>query len=135
MLNKVILMGRLTADTELRMTPSGVEVVTFAIAVDRKFAKPGEQKKADFINCVAWRETAKFIHMHFGKGKMINVCGTLQTRTWDDAQGQKRYATEVIVDEVNFCGDGAKKDPLNDVVEAVNNMGFAPVDSDEDLPF
>lgn len=134
MLNKVILMGRLTKDTELKMTPSGVEVVSFTVAVDRKHAPQGE-KKADFINCVAWRNAAKFIHTHFNKGKMINVCGNLQTREWEDSNGQRRYATEVIVEEANFCGDGKATDPLNDVVNAVNNMsGFTPV-IDDDVPF
>lgn len=134
MLNKVILMGRLTKDTELKMTPSGVEVVSFTIAVDRKHTPQGE-KKADFISCVAWRNAAKFIHIHFRKGKMINVCGNLQTREWEDSNGQRRYATEVIVEEANFCGDGKQADPLNDVVNAVNNMsGFTPV-IDDDVPF
>ena len=141
MLNKVILMGRLTADPELRMTPNNVEIITFTIAVDRRYNK-GQQKQADFITCVAWRETAKFIHTHFNKGKMINVCGSLQTRAWDDTQGNKRYATEVVVDEVNFCGDRTNtqnNDPSNDVINVVNNLKnseFTPVDDvDGDLPF
>lgn len=135
MLNKVILMGRLTRNPELKYTPSNVAVCSFSIAIDRRYAKPGEQRETDFINIVAWRNTAEFISKYFTKGQMINVCGSLQTREWNDAQGQKRYATEVIVDEVNFCGDGAKKDPLDDVVSAVANMGFTPVANDDDLPF
>lgn len=145
MLNKVILMGRLTADPEIRMSQSGKEVMSFTIAVDRNYTKPGEQRKADFITCVAWRETAKFIHTHFNKGKLINVCGSLQVRTWDDTQGNKRYSTEVVVDEVNFCGDnrnnGTQNDPLNDVVNTMGGtqyppQGFTPVeDLDSDLPF
>lgn len=137
MLNKVILMGRLTADPEIRMSQSGKEVMSFTIAVNRRFNKD----ETDFINCVAWRETAKFIHTHFSKGQMINVCGSLQVRTWDDAQGNKRYTTEVIIDEVNFCGDKPQqKDPLNDVVNAIGGtqyppQGFTPVEDDSDLPF
>ena len=105
MLNKVILMGRLTRDPELKYTPSNVAVCSFSIAVDRRYARPGEQRQADFINIVTWRNTAEFVSKYFTKGQMINVCGSLQTRTWDDAQGVKRYATEVVADEVNFCGD------------------------------
>lgn len=139
MLNKVILMGRLTADPELRMTPNNVEVTSFTIAVDRRYNK-GQEKHTDFITCIAWRETAKFIHTHFNKGKMINVCGELQTRTWDDTQGVKRYATEVNVTEVNFCGDKTNNAPLNDVVNAIGGtqfppQGFTPIEDDSDLPF
>lgn len=137
MLNKVLLIGRMTKDPDLKFTPSNVAVVAFTIAVGRKYAKPGEERKADFINCVAWRGTAEFIAKHFTKGQMINVVGELQVRSWDDTQGVKRYATEVIVDEVNFCGE--KKDPLNDVVSEIGGtqyQGFAPVEElDEDLPF
>ena len=140
MLNKVILMGRLTADPEIRMSQSGKEVMSFTIAVNRRFNKD----ETDFINCVAWRETAKHIHSYFSKGQLINICGSLQVRTWDDAQGNKRYTTEVIVDEVNFCGDGNRNnghDPMNDVVNAMGGtqyppQGFAPVEGDDgDLPF
>ena len=102
MLNKVILMGRLTRDPELKYTPSNVAVCSFSIAVDRRYARPGEQRQADFINIVAWRNTAEFVSKYFVKGQLINVCGSLQTRTWDDAQGVKRYATEVVADEVEF---------------------------------
>lgn len=137
MLNKVILMGRLTADPEIRMSQSGKEVMSFTIAVNRRF----NRDETDFINCVAWRETAKHIHSYFSKGQLINICGSLQVRTWDDAQGNKRYTTEVIADEVNFCGDKPQqKDPLNDVVNTMGGtqfppQGFTPVDDDSDLPF
>ena len=144
MLNKVILMGRLTRDPELKYTPSNVAVCSFSIAVDRRYARPGEQRQADFINIVAWRNTAEFVSKYFVKGQMINVCGSLQTRTWDDAQGVKRYATEVIADEVNFCGDNrnggaAPQDGGQTFSQAVDTnpmgSGFAPVDTDDDLPF
>lgn len=143
MLNKVILMGRLTADPELKYTPSNVAVCSFTIAVDRSYVKPGEQRKTDFINIVAWRNTAEFVSRYFVKGQLINVCGLLQTRSWDDAQGNKRFATEVIAEEVNFCGDNRnnQKDPLNEVVNAMGGtqyppQGFAPAEpTDDDLPF
>ena len=143
MLNKVILMGRLTADPELKYTPSNVAVCSFTIAVDRRYTKPGEQRQTDFINIVTWRNTAEFVSKYFVKGQMINVCGSLQTRTWDDAQCNKRYTTEVVADEVNFCGDNRNNqhDPMNDVVNAIGGtqyppQGFTPAeDIDSDLPF
>lgn len=141
MLNKVILMGRLTRDPELKYTTANVPVCSFSIAVDRRFVKQGEQRQADFINIVTWRNTAEFIAKYFVKGQMINVCGSLQTRQWDDAQGVKHYATEVIADEVNFCGDnksgsGASGGSAPQYSAPQNhNEGFAPVDTDDDLPF
>ena len=139
MLNKVILMGRLTADPEIRMSQSNKEVMSFSIAVNRRF----KRDETDFINCVAWEKTAKFIHTYFRKGQLINVCGSLQTRTWDDAHGNKRYSTEVIVNEVNFCGESqqngtTQNDPLNDVVNAIGGtqfpQQFTPVEDDGNLP-
>lgn len=144
MLNKVILMGRLTRDPELKYTPSNVAVCSFSIAVERRYARPGEQRQADFINIVAWRNTAEFVSKYFVKGQMINVCGSLQTRTWDDAQGVKRYATEVIADEVNFCGDNRNGSSQIDSMDqgfAANTQqepaigGFTPVETDDELPF
>ncbi len=144
MLNKVILMGRLTRDPELKYTPSNVAVCSFSIAVDRRYARPGEQRQADFINIVSWRNTAEFVSKYFVKGQLINVCGSLQTRTWDDAQGVKHYATEVVADEVNFCGDNRNSSsPQGDMNQgfAANTQqspmssGFSPMDTDDDLPF
>lgn len=103
MLNKVILMGRFTRDPELRSTPQGVSTCSFSLAVGRNFARDGEERKADFINCVAWRQTAEFISKYFKKGNMIALEGSIQTRTWDDQDGKKRYATEVIVSDVYFA--------------------------------
>ena len=109
--------------------------------------RPGEQRQADFINIVAWRNTAEFVSKYFVKGQMINVCGSLQTRTWDDAQGVKRYATEVVADEVNFCGDnrngsapqedsmGMDQGFVANTQQAPVSNGFTPVDTDDDLPF
>lgn len=99
--NKVILIGNLTSDVELKQSTSGVSVCSFSIAVNRKMAKNGE---CDFINIVAWRQTAEFVSKYFTKGKPILVCGQLQTRSWTDNQGQKRYATEVVAEEVSFVG-------------------------------
>ena len=142
MLNKVLLMGRMVRDPELKYTGTNVPVCSFSIAVERNFAKPGEQRQADFINIVTWRNTAEFVSKYFVKGQMINVCGSLQTRTWDDAQGVKHYATEVMADEINFCGDkspggaaaGGGNYPQNNAPHSPND-GFAPVDTDDDLPF
>ncbi len=143
MLNKVILMGRLTRDPELKYTPSNVAVCSFSIAVDRRYARPGEQRQADFINIVTWRNTAEFVSKYFVKGQLINICGSLQTRTWDDAQGVKHYATEVVADEVNFCGDNRSGNaPQGDANQGFANTqqppassGFTPMDTDDDLPF
>lgn len=100
--NKVILMGRLTATPELKQTGGGSSVASFTIAVDRKYNK-GEEKQADFISIVAWRQTAEFICKYFDKGSAILIEGELQTRSWTDQQGNKRYATEVVAHEVTFC--------------------------------
>lgn len=91
-MNKAILVGRLTADPELKATTSGVSVCSFSVAVNRRFARAGEERKADFINCVAWRQTAEFICNYFAKGRMIGLVGSIQTRDWTDNEGRKRYA-------------------------------------------
>ncbi len=102
-MNKVILMGRLTRDPEYSQTPSGVTMARFSIAVNRRFAKEGQQQ-ADFINCTAWRQQAEFICKYFKKGSMIAVVGSIQTRSWDGQDGKKQYATDVVVDEAYFTG-------------------------------
>lgn len=106
-MNRVVLMGRLTKDPELRYTPQGTAVVRFTIAVNRRFAKEGQQQ-ADFISRVAWRQTAEFICKYFRKGSMIAVVGSIQTRSWDGQDGKRQYATEVLVDEVYFTGSKAE---------------------------
>jgi single-strand DNA-binding protein len=106
-MNRVILMGRLTADPELRTTPQGTSVSRFTIAVDRRFAKE-EQQQADFITCVAWRQTAEFVCSHFHKGKMIAVEGQIQSRSWDGEDGKRQYATEVNVENAYFTGDAPR---------------------------
>lgn len=101
-LNKVILGGRITHDLELKATQSGLSVCTFTIAVNRKTSSANGDKQVDFINCVAWRQTAEFICKYFRKGSSICIVGNIQTRSYDDRNGQKRVATEIIVDEANF---------------------------------
>ena len=110
MLNKAILMGRLTKDPELKYTPSNVAVTTFTLAVDRNFARQGEQRQTDFINIVAWRQTAEFVSKYFTKGQLVAVSGSIQTRTWDDNEGKRHYVTEVVADDVYFAE--SKRDSL-----------------------
>lgn len=100
--NKVILIGHLTADPELKQTTSGLPVTSFSIGVNRRFTKQGEQPQTDFINIVCWRQTAEFVARYFTKGKPILICGSLQTRSWVDKDGNKRYTTEVVADEATF---------------------------------
>lgn len=105
MLNRVILMGRLVSDPELKTTPSGVSVTTFRIAVDRSYVKQGEERKADFFDIVCWRSTAEFVCRYFGKGAMIAVEGQLQSRTYQAKDGSNRYVVEVVADNVSFTGE------------------------------
>lgn len=107
-MNKVILMGRLTRDVEMRQTPNGVSLARFSIAVNRRFAGKDAQQQADFINCVAWRQTGEFIARYFRKGSMIAVVGSLQSRSWDGQDGKRQYSTEVQVDEAYFTGSRAE---------------------------
>ena len=107
MLNRVILMGRLTADPELKKTNSDISVTSFSLAVDRNYGK-GADRQTDFINCVAWRQTGEFIARYFQKGSMIAVVGSIQSRNWDGNDGKKQYATEVVVDEAYFTGSRAE---------------------------
>ena len=105
-LNKVVLAGRVTADIELKQTPSGVSVVSFSIAVNRRYVSKSNdaqaQPQADFINVTAWRTTAEFISKYFHKGSAICITGSIQTRKWQDQQGNNRYSTEVVADEAMF---------------------------------
>lgn len=105
MLNRVILMGRLVADPELKTTASGVSVTSFRIAVDRNYVKSGEERKADFIDIVCWRQQAEFVCRYFGKGSLIAVEGQLQTRTYQAKDGTNRYVVEVVADNVSFTGE------------------------------
>ena len=110
MLNHIVIMGRLTRDPELRRTGSGVAVTSFTLAVDRDFSgKDGGEKEADFIDCVAWRQTGEFVSKYFTKGRMAVVSGRLQIRTWNDKDGNKRRKAEVVADNVYF-GDSKRED-------------------------
>ena len=138
MINNVVLMGRLVATPELRSTGTGISVVSFTIAVDRSYAKQGEQRQADFIDCVAWRSTAEFITKYFQKGSMIALAGSIQTRNYEDKNGNKRKAFEVVVDNASFCGgkseSGNQSAPA--AVKASNpDIDFDEIEDDDDLPF
>lgn len=140
-MNKVILMGRLTRDPEMKQTPTGLSVARLTIAVNRRFAKDGQQN-ADFIGCVAWRQTAEFICKYFRKGSMIAVVGNIQMRSWDGQDGKKQYATDIVIDEAYFTGDkpqssGAASSGLPDA-DVFRQAGFsqAAADFDDgDVPF
>lgn len=134
-MNRVILMGRLTADPELRTTPQGTSVTRFTIAVDRRFAKEGQQQ-ADFITCVAWRQTAEFVCRHFGKGRMIAVEGQLQSRSWDGEDGKRQYATEVNVENAYFTGEKATEVSANNAPIADTQWAdLGTIDDESDLPY
>ena len=125
-MNHVVLMGRLVKDPELRHTQSGLPVVSFRIAVDRRFSpKEGGERQADFIDIVAWRGTAEFVQKFFTKGRMIAVQGHLQVREWQDKDGNKRWATEVVAENVHFTGEKREG--------GGSGGGYAPF-SDKDAP-
>lgn len=111
MLNIVALIGRLVYDPELKTTPNGVNVCSFRIAVDRSFTRKGEERKADFIDVTAWRQTAEFVSKYFQKGSMISVQGRLETRQYQDKNGNNRTATEVIAAKADFCGPKSAENP------------------------
>lgn len=133
--NKVILIGNMTANPELKQSTSGVSVCSFNIAVNRKYNKDGKNE-VDFITIVAWRSQAEFVSKYFTKGKPILVCGQLQTRTWTDNNGQKRYATEVVADEVSFVGSNEdQKKPSPNVPYVPGEYKMEEVPTDDSLPF
>ena len=149
-LNKVVLCGRLTADPELKQTQNGVPVVTFTLAVNRRFqsrtADAGQAQQADFITLVAWRQTADFISKFFKKGSALCVTGSIQSRSWQDQQGQRRYATEVVVDEAMFVdsrnesGNGAYTPDAYGAAPSFSSPAaaapnFEELKADDDLPF
>jgi len=161
MINRVVLMGRLTADPELKTTSTGFSVTSFSIAVDRSYVKQGEERKTDFINIVAWRNTAEFVCRFFPKGSLIAVEGQLQSRTYQAKDGTNRYVVEVIADNVSFTGErrdqgntyaqqqqhpsGNYNPAANDYVQAPSvpepsysngsNNDFVEMPLDDDLPF
>ena len=144
MINKAILMGRLTRDPELRHTGSGTPVCSFSIAIDNGY---GDNRSTDFINCVAWNKTAEFVEKYFTKGRMIIVIGRIQTRTWEGQDGKKNYVTEVVASEVSFgeskrnSDDGASFSPASNVASAsvpempASEDDFITLETNDDLPF
>lgn len=107
MYNRVILMGRLTADPELRTTQSGISMCRFSIAVDWRYTKHGEDKQTDFFNVTCWRQTAEFVCKYFSKGRLIHIEGSIHNDNYTDQHGVKHYSVSVMVDSVSFCGDKA----------------------------
>lgn len=132
MINKVILMGRLTREPELRHLETDKSVCGFTIAIDNGY---GDNKRTDFVNCVAWNKTAEFISKYFAKGKMIIVIGRVTSRSWETQDGHKRYVTEVIANEVNF-GETKAARQTGTQQSMQDDNGFIPLDeNDDDLPF
>ena len=144
MINSSVIMGRLTYEPELRTTPSGLSVMRFQIACERSFTPKGEERKTDFIDVVAWRQTAEFISRYFHKGDMIAVQGSIQTENYTDRDGNKRKSVEVVASNVSFCGSKTESNtaagpiPNNDpsIVNPATYEDFEEiVDDDDDLPF
>lgn len=143
-MNKVILIGRLTKDVELKITPNQTQFCGFTIAVDRRFKDANGQRQADFISCLAWRQTAVFIQKYFKKGSRIGVVGSIQTRSYDDQNGQKHFVTEVVVEEVEFVESNNKSEeqpqPQLQAAEPVQNTStqtvpVQPQEAPGELPF
>jgi single-strand DNA-binding protein len=141
-MNKVILMGRLTRDPEVRYTQTNNTLVaSFSLAVNRRFARQGEERQADFINVVAWNKTGEFVSKYFKKGQQVAVVGRIQTRTWDDDNGQKHYVTEVVAEETYFADSKRDGDVPGGAFESTfgedvaQSAEFQVTTSDDDLPF
>ncbi len=139
MLNNAVIMGRIVADPELRTTANGTPVTSFTVAVDRRFSKQGEERQADFIDIVAWRNTAEHVCKYFAKGSMIAIQGNIQTRMFEDKNGNKRKAVEIVAENVSFCG--SKSDNANTASAPATVPDVSVDDSDfreipeDDLPF
>ena len=135
MLNVAVLMGRLVADPELRTTPSGISVTSFTIAVDRSYQKAGSGRQADFLDIVAWRGTADFICKFFKKGQLIAVQGSIQTRSYQDKDGNKRKAFEIVADNVHFAESKRDGDTGGNRAQAANHApNVSPADDYEEMP-
>lgn len=134
--NKVILIGNLCADPELKQTPNGISVTNFNLAVSRRYKKDAAQE-ADFITVIAWRNTAEFICKFFGKGKPILVVGSLQSRSWTDGNGQKRFVTEVVAEEAQFVSNKSDDAKPQNVPygESPKDVAFEEMTADDELPF
>ena len=149
MLNRVILMGRLVSDPELKTTGTGISVTSFRIAVDRSYVKSGEERKADFFDIVCWRSTAEFVCRYFGKGAMIAVDGQLQSRTYQAKDGSNHYVVEVVADSVSFTGEKREQSGNQQYAppqqnnqqsapssyQSGSNADFQDMPLDDDLPF
>ena len=140
--NKVILGGRLTADPELKTTQSGIAVVSFSIAVNRRYKNAAQQTEADFFNVTAWRATAELVARYFRKGSSICVVGTIQNSTWTDQQNVKHYRTDIVADEVMFVDSRAESGVSDEgfaapsfSTPAANAPKFEEIKTDDDLPF
>lgn len=138
-MNSVNLIGRLTRDVEVRYTQTNnTAVANFSIAVNRKFVKEGEERQADFINIIAWGKTGEFCSKYFQKGQQVGITGRIQTRTWDDDQGQKHYVTEVVAENVYFADSKrdsqsqTQQEPVSDMQFENQAAGVLPID---ELPF
>ena len=141
-MNKIILIGRLTKAPELKYSQSGTAVVSFNLAVDRRFVNQNGEREADFINCVAWNKTAEFIAQYFHKGKQIALEGRLQVRSYDGNDGQRRWVTEVVAEQIEFVGSknengSGRQDYQNNNASAGSSLGLGEeiVFDDNDLPF
>lgn len=132
MLNRIIVMGRMTRDPELRRTNSGTAVASFTVAVDRDFKSQSGEKETDFIDVVAWRNTAEFVSKYFSKGRMAVVEGHLQIRDWTDKDGNKRRTAEIVADSVYF---GDSKRDGGDTAQNEPQGGFSEIEDNGDLPF
>jgi len=136
-MNKIILAGRLTKDPELRTTPNGVSVCSFTVAVNRRFRNADGEYEADFINCVAWRQSAEYLCKYHTKGDMVGVVGSIQTRNYEK-DGQRIYITEVAADEIYSFGKSNKENEQTESEDATGNIDFsdfAQMPADDDLPF
>lgn len=131
MLNKVVLMGRLCADPELRHTQNNTPVASFRLAVDQDYKDASGNKQTDFINCIAWNKSAEFLNKYFTKGMMAIVCGRIQTRTYQDKNGNKQYVTEVVASEIKF-GETKKAREAN---SSPANDNWEELEDDGDVPF
>ena len=135
MLNVVALMGRLVADPELRTTTKGTNVCRFRLACDRSFVRQGEQRQADFLDVVAWRQTAEFVSKYFQKGSLIAIEGSLQTRQYQDKNGNNRTAVEVLADNVSFCGSRSTGAPASFEQQTARQVHQAKASQPQQMDF